>query len=622
MKHLESVEEARYFVEEATKKLNLEEIGVTLDAEKEQVNAECQEELEEIHPEYAHLDTDNVEQIDEKAKNAQNIYRHIDIPEINKLKEKTRELDQFQREAIDIIVKYCKDIIKSHRDGNPIPEPPNLMVHGGAGSGKTFLIKTLAQWVQHILQKPGDALNSPYVIKSAFTGTAASLIEGMTLHSAFGFDFGNKHYSLSDKTRDAKKNIMRNLKLIVIDEISMVKSDMIYQLDLRLQEIKERMGVPFGGVANFYFGDILQLCPVCGRFAFECPQNSSYHLTYELESRWHRMQVLNLEINHRQGKYKEYADMLNRIREGKQTPDDIEKLKTRIRPRGHSDLSEVSLFIVCTKRECARINTEYLMMLDGNEICIKARHHLQTQRNYKPQICKKEGTVGNSSFMENLIVKIGCKVILIHNIDTADGLTNGQLGTLIDVIKTVDGSVAQFIIEFKNGNVGHKNRQNNPKLAAKYPNGTVIEKVSFSYTLSKKSTAGSSKPTLIQFPIKVAKAITAHKIQGQTIPQPLKVALDLESIFDDAQGYVMLSRVEDLSQIYILSSIKAEKLRPSAKALAELAAMNKRSINDNPIPWKQQQENCLKITSMNAMNMKSCLLTSSRSRFQFQIICV
>ena len=121
--------------------------------------------------------------------------------------------------------------------------------------------------------------------------------------------------------------------------------------------------------------------------------------------------------------------------------------------------------------------------------------------------------MGNSSFMENLIVKIGCKVILIHNIDTADGLTNGQLGTLIDVIKTVDGSVAQFIIEFKNGNVGHKNRQNNPKLAAKYPNGTVIEKVSFSYTLSKKSTAGSSKPTLIQFPIKVAKAITAHTIQ-------------------------------------------------------------------------------------------------------------
>ena len=241
------------------------------------------------------------------------------MPDIKELKEKTRQLDPFQREVIDIMVKYAKDIIKSHREGNPIPEPPNLMVHGGAGSGKTFVIKTLAHWIQYILQKTGDDFNCPHVIKSAFTGTAASLIEGMTLHSAFGFDFGNKHYSLSDKTRDAKRNILKNLKLIIIDEISMVKSDMLYQLDLRLQEIMEKIGVAFGGIASCYFGDILQLCPVCGKFIFECPQNHAYHLTYKLESRWHRMQVLNLEINHRQGKFKEYAEILNRIREGKQT---------------------------------------------------------------------------------------------------------------------------------------------------------------------------------------------------------------------------------------------------------------------------------------------------------------
>ena len=63
MEHLESVEEARYFVEEATQKLNLEEIGVNLDAAKEQVDAECLEEIEEIHPDYIHLDTDNIDEI-------------------------------------------------------------------------------------------------------------------------------------------------------------------------------------------------------------------------------------------------------------------------------------------------------------------------------------------------------------------------------------------------------------------------------------------------------------------------------------------------------------------------------------------------------------------------------
>ena len=128
----------------------------------------------------------------------------------------------------------------------------------------------------------------------------------------------------------------------------------------------------------------------------------------------------------------------------------IEKLKTRIRRRGHKELKNVSLFIVCTKRECARINTEYLDTLDDNDIFLKARHHLQTQKKYTPYICKKEGTIGNSSFMDNLRLKIGCKVILIHNIDTSDGLTNGQLGALIDILRADDGTVSGLIVEFKN----------------------------------------------------------------------------------------------------------------------------------------------------------------------------
>ena len=106
--------------------------------------------------------------------------------------------------------------------------------------------------------------------------------------------------------------------------------------------------------------------------------------------------------------------------------------------------------IVCTKRECARINTEYLDTLDGNDIFLKARHNLQTQKKYTPFICKKEGTIGNSSFMDNLRLKIGCKVILIHNIDTSDGLTNGQLGALIDILRAGDGTVSGHIVEFKN----------------------------------------------------------------------------------------------------------------------------------------------------------------------------
>ena len=190
------------------------------------------------------------------------------------------------------------------------------------------------------------------------------------------------------------------------------------------------------------------------------------------------LKVLNLELNHRQGNDKQYADILNRIREGKQTQDDINILEKRVRPFGHPDLKEVSLYIVCTKKACSKINMEYLASLPGDEIKIPAIHHHRTQKNYKPRICNKEGTVGPTSFMDNLIIKIGCKVILIHNIDTMDCIINGQLRVIVAVIRTTSGDINKLIIEFKNENVGKESCARNPQLALKYPKGTVIEKIS------------------------------------------------------------------------------------------------------------------------------------------------
>ena len=605
MEHLHDVEESRHYVEEVNRKLDLTSVAINLDAVAEQENAECQEELEELHPDFLHLEPhENYEEI-EKSTQQQNIYSKINLPSIHELKEKTRQLDQYQRSVIDIGIKYAKDIVKARREGNGIPEPPLLMVHGGAGSGKTHTINALADWVQYTLQTSGDELNCPFVIKTAFTGTAASLIEGMTLHSAFGFEFGNKHYSLSDKIRDYKKNILKNLKMIIIDEISMVKADMLYQLDLRLQEIKEKIGTVFGGVSIFCFGDILQLQPVCGKYIFDRPSNPSYHLTYELDPRWKKFKVLNLEINHRQGKDKEYADILNRVREAKQTEEDMDKLKEKVVPYGHSGLDEVSLYIVCKKKDCARINKQYIESLPGNEINIHAKHFLTTEKKYKPFICQKEGTIGASSFMDILKLKIGCKIILIHNIDISDRLTNGQLGILLDVVKAEDGSIVKCIVKFKNERAGHQSRQRNLQYAAKYPDGTVIEKLSFSYAISKKTSSASKKAILIQFPLKLAQAITAHKIQGQTIPKPLKVALDIKSVFDDGQAHVMLSRVQEINQLYILESLPDGKIRASAKAVAELEIMNKNAINNNPISWDQTQNSFVKISALNCMNLNN-----------------
>ena len=208
-----------------------------------------------------------------------------------------------------------------------------LTGHGGAGAGKSTVINLVTKWCHMILSKEGDEIECPYIVKTAFTGTASSNVEGQTLHTAFGFTFDNKHYSLSDKKRDEKRNTFKNLKMIIIDEVSMVKADMLYQLDLKLQELKEKVGIPFGGVAILDFGDILQLRPVMGAFAFEKPKNPEFHATFKLHNRWEKFQVLNLEINHRQGEDKEYAETLNRIRVRKMNEDDITKLKTRVRPK-------------------------------------------------------------------------------------------------------------------------------------------------------------------------------------------------------------------------------------------------------------------------------------------------
>ena len=115
----------------------------------------------------------------------------------------------------------------------------------------------------------------------------------------------------------------------------------IYQLDLKLQEIKENPGVPFGGVLVAAFGDIFQLKPVLANYIFEKPRNPAFMSTFLLASRWQMLQVINLETNHRQGEDGAFADLLNRVRftkKGQLLPEDLKTLEERVRPANHPDL--------------------------------------------------------------------------------------------------------------------------------------------------------------------------------------------------------------------------------------------------------------------------------------------
>ena len=95
----------------------------------------------------------------------------------------------------------------------------------------------------------------------------------------------------------------------------------------------------------------------------------------------------------------------------------------------------------------------------------------------------KEGAVASTAFIDELLLKIGAKVMLIHNIDTNDCLTNGQLGLLVDVIKTTHGKIDKIVLKLQNKKAGKQNRQNHPALSARYPDCVFIERVSNQYTL-------------------------------------------------------------------------------------------------------------------------------------------
>ena len=107
--------------------------------------------------------------------------------------------------------------------------------------------------------------------------------------------------------------------MLIVDEFSMLKADMLYRIDLRLREIAQ-VNKDFGGISVFLFGDPLQLRPVKGRYIFEAPSCPDYLLAYGdgSDTLWRSFDVINLEENHRQGEDKSYAEMLNRIRFGRQ----------------------------------------------------------------------------------------------------------------------------------------------------------------------------------------------------------------------------------------------------------------------------------------------------------------
>ena len=329
------------------------------------------------------------------------------------------------------------------------------------------------------------------------------------------------------------------------------------------------------GIAVVCFGDMGQLKPVRAKFIFDKPSCKDYHISYDIEPLWNTFDVINLVQNHRQGEDRSYAEVLNRIRVGKHTQSDLNQLKGRVFRKNHSSIPKDAVYLSCINKEVDEINNARLAENKAEEFQINAIHMHSTQKNFKPPI--RNGAVKDTPFQNELCLKKGAKVMLTYNVNTNDGLTNGARGEVLDFKKSSDGHISHVYVHFFDENVGQETRANNKHLEKEYPGklATPIQRIEFSYSLSRKAYSASSTAKVIQMPLKLSHAATCHKFQGQTIPKPQALVVNLKTVFEAAQAYVALSRIQELNQLFIIDSLPESKIYPSKSAMKEMRRMHK-----------------------------------------------
>ena len=206
--------------------------------------------------------------------------------------------------------------------------PLRLFLSGGAGVGKSTVTNALYEaLIRYLNTQPKNDPDN--IVKVAPTGKAAFNIRGNTLHSAFKIP-ANRGFNYCTLDRDRLNTIrsqLQRMQVVFIDEVSMVGSGMFNFLDLRLQQI---MGTkePFGGLSIITVGDLFQLKPVFDNWIFENSKDGYSALATNLWQQY--FQMFELSEVMRQREDKDFAEILNRIREGKHTEADIEVLKKRI----------------------------------------------------------------------------------------------------------------------------------------------------------------------------------------------------------------------------------------------------------------------------------------------------
>ncbi len=402
----------------------------------------------------------------------------------------------------------------------------NIFLTGNAGTGKTTFLRNLKK------QSPKR------MVVLAPTGVAAINAGGVTIHSFFQMPFGplvpgtsevrnsNVQPGKYHKFSREKLNIIRSLDLIVIDEISMVRADLLDGIDEQLRRLRKN-DKPFGGVQLLLIGDLQQLPPVTKEDEWEILKHY-YDTPFFFGSKaLQQSKYLTIELKkiYRQNDPK-FIDLLNKIRYSDKSPDTLAQLNSRYQPGVNLD-TEGCIILTTHNYQAKRINEEKMRVLPG-------KLHKFT--------AKIEGEFPEYSFPTDfeLEIKAGAQVMFIRNDSSQEKrFFNGKIGK----VEKIDNDMI-YVNCLEDGEiikVGPEIWQN-IKYGLNHETNEIVETVIGSFT---------------QYPLKPAWAITIHKSQGLTFD---KVIIDAGAAFTHGQVYVALSRCKTLDGLILTSPVSPRVL--------------------------------------------------------------
>ena len=294
----------------------------------------------------------------------------------------------------------------------------------------------------------------------------------------------------------------------------MVKVDTLYQIDVRLREIKG-VSKPFGGVSLVLLGDPLQLRPVRGSYPWEEPKNEKYRRVHQIEPIWNMFLPVILRTNHRQGSDRKFSEILNRIRIGEQNDSDFEILSSRVFKREDRTIPEDSVHIFATNAEVNQWNQVFLERLAGAEFSVETTVIHPLLKNFRVDV-DPSGFIHNTSLLKTFNFKINSKVMLTTNLCTVDGLTNGAFGQIVGIRKDLKERITEIHVCFSNSNVGKETAKDHPDLERLYGKPTIpIRKFEAVFSIGKRDTqATRSTASAFGFPLKLASCVTSHKARN------------------------------------------------------------------------------------------------------------